>query len=408
MKCVPTPSPKLRPIPIAKAQRWYPFYAMFSDQFATSVIAHCGLPTGAVILDPWVGAGTTIAAAMSHGYCGIGIDINPVMVTLTRARTINRSAASKAANWLAKKEFYNHTSGSLPSDDALLNWFGPRTARNLRSVQVAICERYQTCLAEQSFLLTALFEVTRKVASAIRTKNPTWVRRSPTQRSSMSAKAIVAALEATAQRRVSLCPEQSTKGDVSLGNSVSLPLPDNSVDLVLTSPPYCTRIDYAVTTQVELAVLGEPINDFRTLRVQTMGTTAIREAIPTSSAMWGQTCETLLTKIARHSSKGSPNYYSPTYLQYFSDLYYSLAEIARCTRPASRVVIVVQDSRYKELHVNLPLIVEEMGAGFYWRRISRTNYPATRNLRRVNTRSRTHHAAVDAIEAVIEFMTPSN
>jgi hypothetical protein len=41
-----------------------------------------------------------------------------------------------------------------------------------------------------------------------------------------------------------------------MGDCWSLPLDAESVDLVITSPPHCARIDYAVKTKFELAVMG--------------------------------------------------------------------------------------------------------------------------------------------------------
>jgi DNA modification methylase len=43
---------------------------------------------------------------------------------------------------------------------------------------------------------------------------------------------------------------------IDCASSQSIPLPNSFIDLVVTSPPYCTRIDYAVATSPELALLG--------------------------------------------------------------------------------------------------------------------------------------------------------
>ena len=63
---------------------WYPFYAMFSESFARSVIDSIALPAGSIVLDPWLGVGTTAAVARQRGYSVLGRDINPVMVTISR------------------------------------------------------------------------------------------------------------------------------------------------------------------------------------------------------------------------------------------------------------------------------------------------------------------------------------
>src|SRR4051794_18847070 len=47
--------------------------------------------------------------------------------------------------------------------------------------------------------------------------------------------------------------KKTTGSEAKLADSRSLPLADESADFVLTSPPYCTRIDYVVSTSFELA-----------------------------------------------------------------------------------------------------------------------------------------------------------
>lgn len=40
------------------------------------------------------------------------------------------------------------------------------------------------------------------------------------------------------------------------GTSTDLPVKSETIDLILSSPPYCTRIDYAIATLPELAILS--------------------------------------------------------------------------------------------------------------------------------------------------------
>ena len=57
-----------------------------------------------------------------------------------------------------------------------------------------------------------------------------------------------------------------------VGDSTDLVLQKSSIDLVLGSPPYCTRIDYTAATRVELAVLSRLIQvDVKCLGRQMIG-----------------------------------------------------------------------------------------------------------------------------------------
>lgn len=105
----------------------------------------------------------------------------------------------------------------------------------------------------------------------------------------------------------------------------SIPLDSNSIDAVLISPPYCTRIDYAVALQPELALMGFRFDrDYRALRDSTLGSSTVSQsARPTPRAAWGPTCNTIIQSIYVHASKASSTYYLKTILQYFDQLYRS-------------------------------------------------------------------------------------
>jgi len=188
--------------------------------------------------------------------------------------------------------------------------------------------------------------------------------------------------------------------------SHSLPIVDSEVDVVVASPPYCTRIDYAVATRVELALLGVGTNgQMRSLRDAMTGTSTIRPNVPDQKPQWGSTCHKLLKAVVRHDSKASRSYYVKTLLQYFHDIYESLIEIDRCLRDNGHCILVVQDSYYKDIEIRLPKIFQEMGASLGWRIGARSDFPVSRNMLGVNTRSQQYRSANAATETVLWFTT---
>jgi DNA modification methylase len=91
MKTASLPSPK--PRSSGAGSPWYRFYAMFSDEFAEQVLAAAGLRQGATVLDPWLGAGTTVAAAAKSGFRSTGVDLSPVMTTVSLGRFLPKADA---------------------------------------------------------------------------------------------------------------------------------------------------------------------------------------------------------------------------------------------------------------------------------------------------------------------------
>jgi hypothetical protein len=188
------------------------------------------------------------------------------------------------------------------------------------------------------------------------------------------------------------------------GSSVALPLPDRSVDFIVSSPPYCTRLDYAVATLPELFLLGfEYQTSLRDLRERLLGTTAIVDPRVVHSREWGTVAHNLLDAIQKHPSKASSTYYYRNYCSYFRGLFESIGELARVIKVGGRMVVVVQDSHYKEIHTDLAAVFTEMCSIHGFRADRRTDFPMRRTLAASNPGTRSYRTNIGATESVIEF-----
>jgi len=137
----------------------------------------------------------------------------------------------------------------------------------------------------------------------------------------------------------------------------------DSVDFVLTSPPYCTRIDYTAATRIELAVLAPLLKTAeRALGRQMIGSTQVPKGEIELDEAWGKTCLSFLAALKAHPSKASGGYYYRTHLDYFDKMNRSMQRLAVGLKEGGRAVLVVQDSYYKDIHNDLPTIITEIGA----------------------------------------------
>lgn len=75
---------------------FYPYPARMSPAVARFLIQHFSRP-GDLVLDPFMGGGTTVVEALAQGRQAVGVDINPIAHLLTLARTTPLSPADLSA-----------------------------------------------------------------------------------------------------------------------------------------------------------------------------------------------------------------------------------------------------------------------------------------------------------------------
>jgi hypothetical protein len=198
--------------------------------------------------------------------------------------------------------------------------------------------------------------------------------------------------------------EKSTGSEARIADSRNLPFADASADFVLTSPPYCTRIDYVVSSSFELAALGICRNSptFAELRRAAMGTPLARRGSNRQpDPAWPGSVQVILESIRSHPSKSSASYYYKTYWQYFSDCGRSLGELHRCLRVGGAAVLVVQTSYYKDICVDLPRLYLDMGKAIGLQGDIVGEVEVRRALTQINTRSAQHRETTSYRESVL-------
>jgi hypothetical protein len=408
-------SPKL-----SRRSGWYPYYAGYSREFVEDAIVALAVHGDHVVLDPWNGSGTTTAVANSLEIPAAGFDANPASVVVARARLLAKAVDSSleplARDLLAHSE-KQHSGGDSADDDALSAWFDKPSANAIRSLERTIRDKLSelgpdddaATVADSlstlaSFYYVALFAVVRDLTTRFRTTNPTWVRSNAGAVVQVSGSEIARLFQIHVQHlKERLNDAAKDAATVKVGVSTALPLKDDSVDAVITSPPYCTRIDYIKSTLPELSVLGATSTELRALRDSMIGTPTMTEHPEKQweSDAWGKTAVTFATAVRNHASKASATYYWRYFAQYFDRLRTSIAEIDRAASDAAPMVFVIQDSYYKELRLDLAQVVAEMVLNLRPGMSTSRSEFVVRTRAAVNPRARKYRKDFTAVETVL-------
>lgn len=410
------PSPKLGTGD--RVDTWYRYYAGYSSQFVEYALSNAA-PRARNVLDPWNGTGTTTVVAAGRSTASFGFDINPAAVVVARARLLDDSV-DESLEALTN----NITSRAHPErlkDDPLSFWFSADAAAQLRALQIGIhrllvdssdadadpTAGVNNLSSLAAFFYVALFRTVRQLIAPTAGTNPTWWKRPDPDH-------LLHIPKRTILTTFSDCSEMLRKGlhrsvgrivpatRISTGDSRNLPLDDDSVDAVVSSPPYCTRIDYGISMRPELAVMRFSDEDMTTLRNQMVGTPTMTDE-STDINNLGDLATGFLRQVKAHRSQASSTYYLKYFLQYYNAMHASIAELRRVTRDGAPVLLVVQDSFYKELHNDTPAMLAEMAslAGFNY--TERHDFQISRTKAAVNPRVRKYRSESTAVESILLF-----
>ncbi|HFC12924.1 MAG TPA: DNA methyltransferase, partial [Anaerolineae bacterium] len=71
----------------ATVHAWYRFVLSYPDHLVKDMLAHFAVQRGQIVLDPFVGTGTTLVECKRAGIRSIGVDANPVTAFASQVKT---------------------------------------------------------------------------------------------------------------------------------------------------------------------------------------------------------------------------------------------------------------------------------------------------------------------------------
>ncbi len=275
--------------------RWFKYKEGYSASLIKYYIERYNLQ-GKRVLDPFAGVGASLFAASEYGCISTGIELLPVGVYVMRMRNtlekINFTKIQKQLENLwediknieSPQKFITHipiTRGAFPEEtEEMLNRYLTYANKQNNAAKDFLKFVAFTVLEEISF--------TRKDGQYLRWdyrsnrtkgKKPFNKGKIEDFKIAIDSKLNEIISDLSEKRQIVLFPEKNaySKGNISIieGSCLyKLPqIPDNSFDLIITSPPYANRYDYTRTYALELVYLGKTNEEVKDLRQQMLSCT---------------------------------------------------------------------------------------------------------------------------------------
>ncbi|MGA3200504.1 MAG: DNA methyltransferase [Halobacteriota archaeon] len=226
----------------------YPYKGKFHPQLVRAALNIIGLEPGDTVLDPFVGSGTTSLEAQLLGVNSVGFDASPLCVLQSRVKTASHEVIDKIRERCAELSKVNAGNASLH-------------------------EATSTMSADTDQRVADFFRLAQLVALS-----------DSVRRRKDAAAALASKTELMVQ---SVADYDQIRKDLGLtlgratierGDARALPVRDNSIDGIITSPPYSIALDYIKNDAHALQALGLDTSELREQFIGLRGT--MKERIP--------------------------------------------------------------------------------------------------------------------------------
>lgn len=318
------------------------------------------------IFDPFCGSGTTLVEGILSGHNTIGFDIDPLSSMISKVKTTKVDVVdlNRVASWLIKA-IRNSKDGTFKPDcETIEHWFTRDAIKKLSIIRTLINQipdkfgLNKKVIDIQDLFLVCFSSIIRRVSNADNESQKTYVSHTKIKEPEEVNGLFFSQLDLFIKRisMFSKMVDSDLTSKVVCSSSIQ-PLEERilrqTVDLVVTSPPYIKAIDYIYNQMVELFWIGD-LFDMQTQEKQNakekeyVGNKHFHkheffDYIPHNAFFHLNQLDQKLQKVFDSDTKNGHRHSYVTY-RYFSDMERHFSEIAKCLKKGIHYVMVVGDS----------------------------------------------------------------
>lgn len=327
-----------------------------------------------IVLDPFGGCGTTLVEAKTLGRNSMGFDISPVAKLITEAKVTPLSPNSLQYyldDFTKKYDQFKHEKFSLNHSERINYWFDPSIQNELDKLYFSINQINN--FEVRRFYLCAFSHILKNCSR--------WLMKSikpqvdPNKVFPDVYEAFVVHVKQMMSKNTDFYNLLRQSGNLKTNTKMKLrdstkkyPIQNDSVDLIITSPPYVTSYEYADLHQLILLWLGDDPSRYSRWHKYALRYQSFREKF-------------VGTKLAEHNRKGQflgffahhiinqlPNNrkYAKSVAKYYCDMQKALREMYRVLKPGKKACIIIGNTTLAGVEIkNAEVAAEQMQeAGF--------------------------------------------
>jgi len=323
---------------------WFYFKEGFSREFVMTMFKKFRVTSKSWILDPFMGSGTTLLACREKGVNGVGIEISPLfyMISEVKIRDYDINKLNLYSEGIFRSRFKLYNIDNI--HPVLKKAFNPHNLRDIlffRDIIFQFNDRKY-----RDFFLLALLNAASKVSLLWKegSELKPHIRRHIPPFREIFMRIVRKMINDTQELELKPSEIYLYQSDARRMTQID----DESIDFIITSPPYLNRIDYTRLYETEyLLTYGD-------LKVN-----PIRSYIGLKPP----------NKRYARKSKYIPDDIPPVGKAYFNDMYEVLSEMYRVLSPRGKISIVVGQGVFPDRIIESDMIIAKMAYEIGFREI---------------------------------------
>jgi DNA modification methylase len=309
------------------------------------------------VLDPMSGSGTTLVCARMRGHHAFGCDTDPLALLIARAWCADVDPAQILQRAEIVLERATKFSDSLSLENSYPKdadeetrkfidfWFDPETRCELTALSTCISRVRSE--SERMFLWCAFSRmIITKNAGVSLARDVSHSR--PHRAYTVAPVKPFNIFQEAVATVVSNCPfameaKIAPSANIQHGDARSLPIENESIDIILTSPPYLNAIDYLRGHKLSLVWMGHDIPEIRAIRSDNIGAEV---SIEHSSDVVIQEAMSSMANLDEIGKR-----HLGMIRRYVSDMKQVMKECSRVLKVNGKAIFVVGDSTIRGVFI---------------------------------------------------------